>query len=95
MPVRIAVDQHCFERHSIKHGDDGKPVELTYYSNFGEVFADIEDVQVGDAATVMYVESDGIADGVIDRIRPNDAEKPWMGGLVYIRTDLTTFRELP
>lgn len=93
MPVRIAVDQHCFKRNAIKYDVAGKPIELVYFSKFGEVFADIEDVQVGDKALVMYLESPTVADGVVSEIRPDDTERPWAGGMVYVTTDLTTCRD--
>jgi hypothetical protein len=92
MSVRIAVDQHGFKRDSVKRDESGRPVELVYYTGFDDVFADIDDVSVGDSATVMYVESDEIADGVVDEIRPKDAGRPWAGGLIYVRTDISTCR---
>jgi hypothetical protein len=91
-PWRVAVDQHGFQRETMKH-DGSTPIELTYYSGFQDVFADIEDVQVGDAATVMYLESDRIADGVVSAIKPDDESRPWLGGLIYITTDLRTARD--
>lgn len=56
-PIRIGVDQHTHLRHLGK-----------FYAGFGDVFYDIDDVQIGDKVLGMFLESDFVADGEVVKI---------------------------
>ena len=75
-PIRIAVDQHSHLRHLGK-----------FSAGFGDVFYDIDEVQVGDKVLGMFLESEFVADGEVVEINQGSQ-------LIYFTLDYKNTRTM-